>query len=167
MRGGGPGRASQSFSCARKKIDWRAVGVGDPSVEGQHGQKLFRVCDLVQQGIRNEIVNRQRIRIARMARAEVPAWLDRSAPRAGLEMHFRVGCEEFGGEPDDLVTRRGDLQMIQNFGGQEFINENPAVLRVILKLDDVEVAVVGFQQMGLRAAPHFADEPARVYGHTY
>ena len=40
------------------------------------------------------------------------------------------------------------------------------MLRVILKLDDVKIAVVGFQQMRLRAAPHLPDEPARVYRHT-
>ncbi len=55
--------------------------------------------------------------------------------------------------------------MGENFGGDEFIDENPAVLRVILELDDVKVAVVGFQQMRLRAAPHLPDEPAGVHRH--
>ena len=64
------------------------------------------------------------------------------------------------------MLRAGDLKMRQNLRRHEFIHENPPVLRVILKLDDVIVAVVGFQQMRLRATPHLADEPARVYRHT-
>ena len=58
-----------------------------------------------------------------------------------------------------------NLQMYENLGRHELVDENPAVLRVILKLDDVIVAVVGFQQMSLRAASHLSDEPARVYRH--
>ena len=56
--------------------------------------------------------------------------------------------------------------MGENFRRHEFIHENPAVLRVILELDDVVVAVVGFQQMRLCAASHLSDEPTGVYGHT-
>ena len=56
--------------------------------------------------------------------------------------------------------------MRENLRGHEFIHENPAVLRVILELDDVVVAVVRFQQMRLRPASHLADEAAGVYGHT-
>ena len=100
-----------------------------------------------------------------MARAEVPAGLDSGAARARLQMDFGVRREEFGGEPDDLMVRARDLQMGENFGRDEFIHENPAVLRVILELDDVIVAVVGFQQMRLCAASHLPDEPAGIHGH--
>jgi hypothetical protein len=80
-------------------------------------------------------------------------------------MDFRIRREEFGGHPDDLMPRARDLQMSENLRGYEFIYENPAVLGVILELDDVKAAVVGFQQMRLCAAPHLPDEPARVYRH--
>ena len=56
--------------------------------------------------------------------------------------------------------------MSEDFGGQDFVHEDTPVLRVILKLDDVTFAVVGFQQMRLRTASHFSDEPVRVYGHV-
>ena len=56
--------------------------------------------------------------------------------------------------------------MRENLRRNEFIYENPAVLRVILELDDVVVAVVRFQQMRLRAASHLPDEPSGIYGHT-
>jgi hypothetical protein len=60
-------------------------------------------------------------------------------------MHLGVGMQEVGRHADHLVPGRGDLQMGQYFGSQHFVDENAAVLRVILKLDDVTVAVVGFQ----------------------
>lgn len=101
-----------------------------------------------------------------MPGAEVPARLDRLAPRAGLQMDLRIAGEEIGREADNPMPRAGNLQMGENLRRHEFIYENPAVLRVILKLDDVIVAIVGFQQMRLRATPHLADEPARVYRHT-
>jgi hypothetical protein len=56
--------------------------------------------------------------------------------------------------------------MIENFAGDDFVNQYAPMLGVILKLDDVIVAVVGFEHMRLSAAPHLADEPARVYRHA-
>jgi len=40
------------------------------------------------------------------------------------------------------------------------------VLRVILELDDVEITIVGFQQVRLGAAPHLPDEVAGIYRHA-
>jgi hypothetical protein len=56
--------------------------------------------------------------------------------------------------------------MVQNLAGDDLVNQNAAMLRVILKLDDVEVPVVSFEQVRLGAAPHFADEPACIYRHA-
>jgi hypothetical protein len=55
--------------------------------------------------------------------------------------------------------------MGENLRCDELVHENPAVLRVILELDDVVIAIVRFQQMRLCAASHLPDEPAGVYGH--
>ena len=100
-----------------------------------------------------------------MARAEVPAGFHRTCRGARLQINFGVGREEVGVERTISVFGRGDLQMRENFRRNQLVDENAAVLRVILKLDDVEVAVVGFQQMRLGAAPHLSDEPARIYRH--
>ena len=81
-------------------------------------------------------------------------------------MNLGVRRDEFGRKLHDLVCGTCDLQMRQDLPRHELVDQNPAVLRVILKLDDVIVAVVAFQQMRLRAAPHFADKPARIYRHT-
>ena len=67
---------------------------------------------------------------------------------------------------NDLMNGGCDLQMRQNLACHDLVDKNPPVLRVILKFDDVKVTVVGFQQMRLRAAPHLANEPKGVYGHT-
>ena len=56
--------------------------------------------------------------------------------------------------------------MRKNFTGDPLIHENSAVLGVILELDDVVVAIVGFQQMRLGAASHLPDEAAGVYRHA-
>jgi hypothetical protein len=87
------------------------------------------------------------------------------AARPGLHVDFRIRRQELRSEPDDPVGGTGDLQVCENLPGYELIYQNPPVLRVILKLDDVILAVVGFQQMGLCATSHLPDEPARVYGH--
>ncbi len=54
--------------------------------------------------------------------------------------------------------RRRDLQVIQKSRSDPFIDQNAAMLRIIEKLDHVEVAVVAFQQMRLRAPAHLPDQ---------
>jgi len=39
------------------------------------------------------------------------------------------------------------------------------VLRIVLELDDVELAVVGFEEVGLSASAHLADMAARRERH--
>jgi hypothetical protein len=80
-------------------------------------------------------------------------------------MHFGVGGDEFGRQDNELMSGARDLQMSQNLGRDELIHENPAVLRVILELDDVVIAIVRFQQMRLCAASHLPDEPAGIHRH--
>ena len=100
-----------------------------------------------------------------MSRAEMPAGFDFDEARTGLQMYLRIRFDEIGGEFHNLVCGACDLQLLQNLCRRKFVHENPPVLRVILKLDDVIVAVVGFQQVSLCATPHLPDEPVRVYRH--
>ena len=94
------------------------------------------------------------------------ARLDGGLARARLEVNFGVGRKKSRRQLNDLMNRRRDLQMCADLARHHLIYENPPMLRVILKLDDVKVTVVGFQQMCLCAAPHFANEPEGVYGHA-
>jgi hypothetical protein len=160
------GTGEPVFQLCAKKDRLAAVSVGDPSIECEDGEELFGICDLVEQHVRNEIVDRHVIGVARVTGAEVPARVDPDASRTGLQIDLRIGRNEFGGQDDDLMPGAGNLQMGENFRREEFVDKNPPMLRVILELDDVEVAVVGLQQVRLCAASHLADEPARIYGHT-
>ena len=56
--------------------------------------------------------------------------------------------------------------MGKNLPRNPLIHQYSPVLRVILEFDDVGMAIVGFQQVRLRPAPHPADELARVYRHA-
>jgi len=53
------------------------------------------------------------------------------------------------------------LQVLQKNRAHQFIHQNPAVLRIVLKLDDVKAAVTGLDQVRLGAAAHSPDVPAR------
>ena len=61
---------------------------------------------------------------------------------------------------NELGGRGGDLQVLQEDRGNQFVDQDAAVLGVVPELDDVEVAVIRFQQVGLSPAAHLADMPA-------
>ncbi len=44
-----------------------------------------------------------------------------------------------------------------NARGQQFIGQHAQVLRIILEFDDVEMAVIGPHQVGLRSSAHTPD----------
>ena len=160
-------RGEPVFKLRAKEYRLAAVGVRYPAIEYQHRAKLLGIGNLAEQRVGDEIVDGHGFRIAGMPRSEVPARLHFEAACAGLHVHLadcfrgthaRCGCIRY--------SRRGDLQMVENLAGDHFIDQDATMLRVILELDDVKVAVVGFQQVRLGAAPHFPDEPARIYGHA-
>jgi hypothetical protein len=72
-----------------------------------------------------------------------------------------------GRQVHDGGFRRRDLQVIEEGGGDPFVDQYPPVLRIIEELDDVEVAIVAFEQVGLRATAHFPDEAGGVDGHGW
>ena len=47
----------------------------------------------------------------------------------------------------------------QEHGGEQFVDQDPAMLRIVAKFDHIKVAVIRLQQMGLRASSHFSDVP--------
>src|SRR6185312_8022918 len=153
------------FQLRAEKDRLPPVRVGNPAVKGQHRKELLGVCNLAEQGVRNEIVNSGALRIARMPRSKMPARFDRNAARACLQMDLGTGREKVARKTDDLVRWRRNLQVREDFTGHPFVDQNPAVLRVILEFDDVTAAVVRFKQMRLRAAPHLPDEPASIHRH--
>ena len=57
------------------------------------------------------------------------------------------------------------MQVFEEGGREPFIDQNATVLWIIEEFDDVEVAVVTFEQMGLRSTAHFSDQARGVDGH--
>jgi hypothetical protein len=80
-------------------------------------------------------------------------------------MHVRICRQKARVDGYKAGLRGRNLQMRKDLRSDCLVHENSAVLEVILKLDDVEVAIVGFQQMSLSAAPHFSNEADCVYRH--
>jgi hypothetical protein len=74
-------------------------------------------------------------------------------------MNLEVGLQERRRDVQERRLRRRNLQVIQQRGGQKFVNQDPAVLRIVAELHYVPVAVVGLEQVCLGASSHFADLP--------
>ena len=89
----------------------------------------------------------------------MPARFDFLPPGAQDEVDFRIGGEELGAEADQSSLGRGDLEVIEQHAGEQLVDQDAAVLGIVAKLDDVPVAVIRLQQMGLGASSHFADVP--------
>jgi hypothetical protein len=95
----------------------------------------------------------------------MPAGLDGLAAGAELNVNFGVTSQEIGGQVYDGGFGRRDLQVVEEGGGDPFVDQNPAMLGIIAELDDLEVAVIALEQVGLRTAAHFPDQAPGVDGH--
>ena len=62
-------------------------------------------------------------------------------------------------DPHQRRWRRRNLEIPQEHGGEQLVHQNSAMLRIVAEFDDVKVAVIRLQQMGLRASSHFSDVP--------
>ena len=96
--------------------------------------------------------------IAWIARSEVPAGFHRLMPGTQLDVDVGIGFQKCGREAHDGGRGRRDFQVIEENRRDPFIDQNAAMLRIIAKFDHVEVAVVAFEQMRLRAAAHLPDQ---------
>lgn len=52
------------------------------------------------------------------------------------------------------------MQVLQENGRYQFVHQDAPVLGVVLEFDDIEVAVIRFQQVGLGPSAHLSDMPA-------
>ena len=141
------------------------VGITDPFVEDKRAQEFFPIDDFVQQQIGNEIVHHHLGGISGISGSEVPTGFDGQVAGAELNVNCGVGGQEAGGQVYHGGLGRRDLQVMEEGGGQPFIDQNPAMLGIIAELDDVEVAIVAFEEVGLRSTAHFSDQTPGVDGH--
>jgi hypothetical protein len=97
----------------------------------------------------------------------MPSGLDAQVARAELNVDLGIGFEKLSREVDNGGGRRRYLEVIQENGGDPFINQNAPMLGIIEKFDDVEVAVGTLQQMGLRPSAHLPDQAYGFNGHEW
>jgi hypothetical protein len=57
------------------------------------------------------------------------------------------------------------LQVFEEGGRDPFVDQNAPMLGIVAELDDVEVAIIAFQQVGLRSTAHFSDQTPSLDGH--
>jgi hypothetical protein len=86
---------------------------------------------------------------------------------AGAELNVNVGVasQEIGGQIYNGGLRRGDLQVIEKGGADPFVDQDSPMLGIIAELDDVEMAIVALEQVGLRSTAHFSDQAPGKDGH--
>ncbi len=107
-------------------------------------------------------MQRQLARVSGVARGELQA---RPAGHIALpQLHHQVGRVANQGfrHLDNRHLRHREPQPGRQLGSKQFVDQNAAMLRVILELDDVIAAVRAAQQVCLRPASHPADVLERV-----
>jgi len=67
---------------------------------------------------------------------------------------FRGQPDQLLGDGDNLHRDRGQPEARRQPGSKQFVDQDAAMLRIILEFHDVVVAVVAAHQMRLRATPH-------------
>jgi hypothetical protein len=149
---GGPGVSAVEDALA-------PVGVADPFVEHEDAAELLEIEDGGEEGVGEKVVDGDAGGIAREAGSEVPAGFDLDAAGAEGEVNFGIRSEELRGDLQEGGFGRGDLEVIEEDGGKQLVDEDAAVLRVIAEFDDVRVAVVRLQEVGLGSPAHFPDMP--------
>jgi hypothetical protein len=82
-----------------------------------------------------------------------------------LEVDVRVGGQEIRRQVDGGNWWCVDLEVAKEDAGDPLVDQDAAVLRIIAEFDDVEVAVLSLNEVGLRAAAHLADKTLCRDGH--
>jgi len=85
--------------------------------------------------------------------------------RGQTDFHVVLAPEEGLVEFDDGGRRRGDLQVLDEAGRDPLVDQNPQMLGILAELGDIEIAVAGFEQVGLRAAAHVSEKASGKNGH--
>jgi len=117
-------------------------------------------------GVGKEIVHGHFGGITGEARTEMPAWLGRGAAGSQRDVYFRILTQKLVAHLHDGGLWGDDLQVLEKYRGDHLIDQDAPVLGVFYEFDDVEITIVGFDEMSLRAAAHLSKEAHRIYGHT-
>ena len=89
----------------------------------------------------------------------MPAGFNLHPPRAQREVDLRVVAQKGIADIQNTGPGRGDMQIVEQDRGNSLVHQDTAMLGIVAELDHIPVVVVGFEQVRLRSAAHFADVP--------
>ncbi len=76
---------------------------------------------------------------------------NRFAARPDREIQVRVIGDELRTHFDQCRIRNMYLQITQKCTGKPFVDQNPAMLRIVPELDDIKSAIFSLKQVSLRS----------------
>ena len=74
-------------------------------------------------------------------------------------MDIGVIREEGGADVQQGGGRGRDLEVVEEYGREQLVDQDAPVLRVIAEFDNIRVTVVRLQQVRLGPSAHFPDMP--------
>ena len=137
-----------------KKNRLPAVRVAGPFVEDQDAEKIRKIPDRPKLLVGQKIVNRQPGRMSRKLRSELFSRRAGFSSKAQLNHQVRRIGDDFRAHLDHFDLRHAQPQPRRQTCCKHFIRQNPQMLGIVLKFDDVVRLVVAAHQLGLRPAPH-------------
>lgn len=139
----------------------RLISIADPMIESQRTDKVGAIRDPREESVRQHVVNSSGVRMARVARPKVNAWVD-CDPCFSLQINLGVIAEEFRRNVNKRSLRCLYPEILHQLCGHPFVDENTPMLGVIYKFGNITIAVVPFDKVRLRAAAHFPDKSTGI-----
>ena len=143
-----------------------SIGVAGPFVKSECASEIPDVADAPKKAFRQVIQHLAFVRINDIARTELQSWLARDS--LSTELDGQLGC--MSNEPfinfNYFCDRHWQSDLQTQSCCQQVIGQNSDVLRIILELDNVEVAVLNAHQVTLRTPAHSANVLDRNQRHS-
>jgi len=113
---------------------------------------------LTEQGVRQEIIDGISHRVARVARAELPAGFDGKGPRSQSKVNVQAGSEKVSaGTTEGPARSAADFEIgAQSGSGPALFPRDRAMPGVVAELHNVPVTVIRLPPPGMGAAAHLA-----------
>ena len=140
----------------RSKTAWRPLAVAGPLVQREHPGEFVEVAHLVQLRLGQVVHHLAGHQAADEAAAELQAGCQRlRAGRARARRACRASCAiSHSRHLDDVGGGDGESNGLGQARRDQLVGEHAQVLRIVLELDDPELAVCAQHQLALRAAAH-------------
>ena len=133
-----------------------AIGIANPFIEGERAGEDFEVAQMggVEHGFGHVVEHLAVHGMDHKARAELQSGLARNLDAAELNVQLRRLADEPLADFHDLRHRHRQSDALGYARGHPLVGQYTRVLRIILKLDDIKIAVGGAHEVRLRASTH-------------